>query len=272
MGYFNVPSYVLSRLSFLLTHLVFAYWLNFMLNDPFHLGTNTLDSRDIQPPDQCRPFIQDNFIFDLLLFGSFWLQHSIMARKKFKEIVGLWQHPAERPIFAISAVSMWFVTLYFWRPISDCTRWDPFAVPLWMWAVSVPVIALCSLLIVGFLWSLPDHVFGTARYQYKQGEFQHSGGIIRGFPYGLVRHPAATGFIWIYWTLPAFTINHIFLSSMWSVFIVVGTLVFEEGGLRGNDEFGKSYAKYAKEVAAFYPKPSAITAMFSSDKKDNKHH
>jgi len=238
-----------------------------MLNDPFHLGTKTLDAQTILPEGQCQPFIRDNFIFDIFLFGLFWAQHSIMARKKFKELLGLWQHPAERPIFAISATTLWFVTLYFWRPITYCSRWDPFTVPLWIWAISGTIIVLGSLLIVGFLWWLPDHVFGTSRYQYEQGKFPAVHGIIRGFPYGLVRHPAATGFIWIYWSLPAYTLNHIFLSAMWSVFIIIGTLVFEEGGLRGNDEFGKSYAKYAKEVAAFYPTPSAVACMFSGDKK-----
>jgi hypothetical protein len=31
--------------------------------------------------------------------------------------------------------------------------------------------ALGSLIVVGFLWKLPDHVFGTAKYQYNPGKF-----------------------------------------------------------------------------------------------------
>ena len=42
-------------------------------------------------------------------------------------------------------------------------------------------------------------------------------------------------------------------ASLWSIFIVIGTLVFEEGGLRGTDEFGAKYAAYAKEVAPLWP-------------------
>jgi hypothetical protein len=38
-------SYVLSRVAFVATHVVFAYWLNFILNDPLDLGLVTLDAK-----------------------------------------------------------------------------------------------------------------------------------------------------------------------------------------------------------------------------------
>jgi len=82
--------------------------------------------------------------------------------------------------------------------------------------------------------------------------------LITSFPYGLVRHPAASGFLWMYWFLPAYTPTHILLASLWTIFILVGTLEFEEGGLRGEDEFGKAYVEYSKNVAALYPTPKAI--------------
>ena len=60
MAYFNAASYAISRLSFLITHLVFAYWLNFIFNDPFNLrallGANiitTLDAEKVLPAGQC---------------------------------------------------------------------------------------------------------------------------------------------------------------------------------------------------------------------------
>lgn len=43
------------------------------------------------------------------------------------------------------------------------------------------------------------------------------------------------------------------LASFWTVFIVIGTVYFEEGGLRGPHEFGARYDKYCKFVNAFYP-------------------
>ncbi len=83
-SYFHLPSYLLSRFAFVGTHLVFLYWLNFLLNDPLNLGTNTLDFKPPAPGPTCRSFIWDNFTHDLMLFGLWWGTHSIFARKAFK--------------------------------------------------------------------------------------------------------------------------------------------------------------------------------------------
>jgi len=52
----------------------------------------------------------------------------------------------------------------------------------------------------------------------------------------------------MYWSLPAYTANHLLLATLWTVFIVIGTLVFEEGGLKGDDEFGVKYHAYSQDV------------------------
>jgi len=259
--YFNISSFVLSRFAFLGTHVVFLYWLCFLLNDPLNLGVNTLDFKKVKPPGQCTEIIQDNVVHNLLLFALWWGSHSIFARKVWKQATGLWEHPLERPLFAAIATIAWGINVYYWKPITDCTRWDPLQVPVWRWAVQGTIILLAVLLVVGFLWYLQDHVFGTGKYKHKPGSLP-KGAIIRGFPYGLVRHPAATGFLWAYWALPAYTPNHIFLALCWTVFIVVGTLIFEEGGLKTDDEFGKKYLQYRNEVPAFYPTWSNVKRVF----------
>ena len=81
--------------------------------------------------------------------------------------------------------------------------------------------------------------------------------MILRFPYGLVRHPAAAGFLWCYAVLPAWTVNHLFLAGLWITFIVVATW-FEEGGLQGDDEFGQQYGAYRRSVAAFHPSWAAL--------------
>lgn len=49
MGGVATLSYLLSRVAFLGTHAVFAYWLNMLLNDPFDLGLPTLDAKPTLP-------------------------------------------------------------------------------------------------------------------------------------------------------------------------------------------------------------------------------
>ena len=79
-------------------------------------------------------------------------------------------------------------------------------------------------------------------------------GIIAGHPYGIVRHSAAAGFLWLFWSFPSYTTNHLFYTLQWTIFILVGTL-FEEGGIKKDDtEFGRQYKKYSSAVSAFIPR------------------
>ena len=51
---------------------------------------------------------------------------------------------------------------------------------------------------------------------------------------------------------------------------MVGTIVFEEGGIAKEDtEFGKQYIEYRKDVHAFVPTFKSIhTVFFKSNKKE----
>jgi len=207
----------------------------------------------------------ENVQFDALLFSLWIITHSGFSRRKYKEIVGLVDHPLERPLFAALAPVVWGINIHFWKPISSCDRWDPLSTPLPFALLSGLVGTLALLLILTFLWLMPDHVFGTSKYKYPQGKLPHSK-ISYSYPYGLVRHPAATGFLWIYLLLPSQTPNHLLLAGFWIVYILIATLVFEEGGLKSSDEFGAEYLKYRAQVPAFYPRPSALAALFGLSK------
>ena len=59
---FNLLSYLFSRIAFLGTHLVCMYWFNFLFNDPFNLGLNTLDFKNVVSLEKCSPIIKENLI------------------------------------------------------------------------------------------------------------------------------------------------------------------------------------------------------------------
>jgi len=254
-------SYALSHIAFVATHLVFVYWLFFMANDPLQLGIRTLDVKVVAPADKCVQVDWNAVVNNLLWFGLWCGQHFLMSRKFYKQATGLWGSPLERPIFATAAWICWFLQIYTWQPITDCTTFNVFEVPLWHWILSGIICALAAVFIVSLLWTLPEHVFGTDRYKYAHGQYPQ-GTLITWFPYGLVRHPAAAGFLWLYWFFPSYTPNHIYLATLWTIFILVGTLLNEEGGLVGQDEFGQRYLKYQKEVSAFYPNLACIKRFF----------
>ena len=43
--------------------------------------------------------------------------------------VGLWQHPLERPLFAVIAPIAWLITLLFWKPVTNCETFSVFDLP-----------------------------------------------------------------------------------------------------------------------------------------------
>jgi protein-S-isoprenylcysteine O-methyltransferase Ste14 len=250
------PSYYVSRVNFVLVHLFTVfYWFPFLFNNPLNFPfVNTIDAKaeDILPAGQCTEFDEDaakNNLF--LFFGVWWFTHSGLSRRVVKQFLGLWEHPFDRPLFGIVACISLPAWTHFWQPLTNCARWNVLDTPLPVAAASAAVIAFCLVLILGFFWTMPDHVFGTSRH--KVLKVQPKPELFTQFPYGMVRHPAATGFLWLFWALPSYTTNHIFYSACWTLFIVVGTS-FEEGGLRSNlGDFGPVYEKYASQVGMFFP-------------------
>ena len=231
--------------------MVFAYWLIFLFNDPLnfrnfvpsYVHIPTLDARVIDSSDSCIAFNIAAFQNNALYFLLWWGTHSGLARTKVKKALGIDEHPIERPLFAAIATVVWFINVYTWQPISNCSKFDVLRVPSLQWLVSGPILLFSTFLIVGILppyfltnkyktfnkvhpplfsgllWALPDHVFGTSKYKYKQHKFPEQKLIKDTFPYGLVRHPAAAGFLFWYIFLPAYTTNHLVLSAFWLSFM-----------------------------------------------------
>ncbi len=229
----------------------------FVLNDPLGLGFfNTLDSAAKVVP--CTTFDSAALIRNIAVFVLVWWgPHSVLARRVVKQAIGTWGSAYDRPLFAFIAPLTWLATLVLWTPIDTCAAPTPvLALPAWRLALHGGVFAAWSVVLLGLFYLLPSHVFGTDRCTWINGKAPASKkhAIITAFPYGVVRHPAAAAFLWFYWAvLPSHSANHWLLASLWTLFIVVGTLLFEEGGLRGADEFGDKYRTYARHVNAFYP-------------------
>ena len=227
------------------------------MNNPLNFPTwfqNSIDATEVLPEGECTPFDSDAFTTDLLLFFFvWWLTHSGLSRRVVKQALGLWEHPFDRPFFGTVACLALVTWTYFWKPVTNCKAWVFVETPWYLLALSGIVISFCLYLILGFFWSLPDHVFGTSRHEVRRTPFKPK--LITSFPYGMVRHPAATGFLWMFWALPNYSLNHIIYASCWSLFIVVGT-TFEEGGIRADTgDFGPIYEEYRKQVGMFFPLP-----------------
>ena len=183
----------------------------------------------------------------LLLFG---IQHSIMARKKFKQaLLRIIAPSIERATYCLASAIVLVMIGHFWVPMSGV-----------LWEVSSPIFALIVTCIgaMGWLFLLIatfqlDHfeLFGVK--QTYSLFFDKPAPKVRfktpGF-YKIVRHPIQTGVLIGVWSVPVSTVNHFVLALGMTVYIFVG-LYFEEKDLM--DEFGDTYRHYKEKVAKLIP-------------------
>jgi len=266
-SYFHLGSFLLSRIgSFAFLHVNVVILFVFLLNDPLSLGWNTIDAREVLGAKECEKFNLHNFLVNFGWFLTWWIQHSGMARKKFKEMTGLLDHPIERALFGTVANVVLLNFIWRWRPVTNCERWDPLQTSVVATLISLPIIAIALFVILYFLYVFTDHVFGTARYAIAPGT-KSKPQISWVFPYNMVRHPTAAGFLFFFWSIPSYTPNHIYFAALWTAFILAGTS-FEEKGLV--NEFGHEYIQYRQQVGQFFPRMKWFAKTFTGSGSSSK--
>lgn len=183
----------------------------------------------------------------VLLWG---LQHSVMARRRFKV---WWTRiiPAhtERATYCLASALALAAICYFWSPL-----------PGTVWDVETPAarVALHGLGVSAWLLLLAasfeiDHfeLFGL-----KQTYFALRG---RGLPppafqvkriYRTVRHPIQTGVLFGLWATPTMGTSRLMFAATLTAYVFLG-LYFEERDLVA--QFGERYLRYMREVPKVIP-------------------
>ncbi|MBT8300655.1 MAG: isoprenylcysteine carboxylmethyltransferase family protein, partial [Maribacter sp.] len=161
-------------------------------------------------------------ITNSILLGCFMLQHSIMARERFKLwFVNKLPAPLERSTFVLVSSLMIFLLLWQWEPI-----------PNPVWAFNTPIlsslfkiVALCGWLFAFYSTFMLDHfhLFGLrqAYFYFRRKETKPVIFKIRG-PYKLVRYPILLGYCIAFWSTPRMTIGHLLFSITMSILIFIG--------------------------------------------------
>jgi protein-S-isoprenylcysteine O-methyltransferase Ste14 len=189
-------------------------------------------------------------IVNLLLMSLFAVQHSVMARKSFKQ---WWTQyvPAsvERSTYVLFASLALLLLCGHWRPM-----------PSIVWQINDPTIAtaILGLSLAGWLLVLTStflinhfELFGLHQV------INNLGG--RGMPparfktpviYKLVRHPIYLGFIIAFWAAPTMTVGHLLFAAVTTTYIFVGILL-EERDL--TELFGEDYRRYRTQVSMLIP-------------------
>ena len=182
----------------------------------------------------------------VFLFG---LQHTIMARRSFKQWLTRYI-PAhlERATFVLAAGLVMFPLIWFWQEL-----------PGQVWLVSNQAVALAirAVYVAGIVYVLltsliTNHfeLFGLRQAwlnmkgrPYTPLEFK------RVWFYRYSRHPMMLGLLLVFWFTPDMSFTRFCLAVLLTVYTFTG-IRFEEHGLI--QEFGEKYRQYRKEVGLFF--------------------
>jgi len=194
-------------------------------------------------------------IANVLLLGLFAVQHSVMARRSFKDWWTRIVSPAvERSTFVLATSLVLALLLWQWRPIPAPVVWSVKSAAgneliwgvFWLgWAV----LLISTFLINHFeLFGVSQVVAHLTGGQLPKPQFRTP------FFYRYVRHPIYLGFLLSFWAAPVMTAGHLLFSIGCTGYILVG-IWFEERDLIA--QFGEQYRRYRNQVGMLVPSRKA---------------
>ena len=189
-------------------------------------------------------------IVDLVLMSVFAIQHSVMARRQFKQ---WWTQFVPKPVERSTYVlfSSLALVLLFWQ-------WRPIPAVVWEITNSAIALAILSLSLIGWLIVLTStflinhfELFGLHQVANNlTGHPMPEPRFRTPLYYKFVRHPIYLGFIIAFWAATVMTTGHLLFAAVTTAYIFVG-IFLEERDLV--DLFGEDYRRYKDRVSMLLP-------------------
>jgi len=236
----RITFFTYGSLSYVIFLATFLYAIGFIGN----LGVPTaLDG-------QARGPLIGALMVDVALLTLFAVQHSVMARKWFKE---WWTRvvpkPLERSTYVLFSSAALLLLFWQWRPLGGV-----------VWSVENPTGQLILRALFAFGWLmvlvstfLINHfdLFGMRQvWLYLRGRDYTTLKFGTPGPYRLVRHPLYVGWLFAFWSTPTMTFAHLLFSLATTAYILLA-IQFEERDLIR--EHGDTYQAYRRSVPMLIP-------------------
>jgi len=190
-------------------------------------------------------------LINVLLLGVFAIQHTIMARPKFKEwwtkLIGT---AAERSTFVLFTCAALALLFWQWIPIKNVI-WNVEGEMLRQVITGIFFLGVLVVLLSTFMINHFD-LFGLKQvYENVTGKSAKEQIFTTNYLYAFVRHPIMLGFLIMLWAIPTMTAGHLLFSVVTSLYIFIGVKYFEEKDLR--NALGEKYEEYQKKVPMLIP-------------------
>jgi protein-S-isoprenylcysteine O-methyltransferase Ste14 len=236
----RLSAFLYGLVAYLVFFVSFLYAIGFVSGS---VVPKTIDSGEAAPAAGA-------VVVNILLMSVFAVQHSVMARRQFKQ---WWTQyvpkSVERSTYVLFASLALILLFWYWRPI-----------PTVVWQIDNPqiAIAITGLSMVGWLIVLTStflinhfELFGLHQVANNlAGRPMPAPRFRTPLFYKFVRHPIYLGFIIAFWAAPTMTIGHLLFAAVTTAYILVGILLEERDLV---DLFGDDYRRYKDRVSMLVP-------------------
>lgn len=189
---------------------------------------------------------------DVLLLLLFGVQHSVMARQRFKRWWTRTVPPAvERSTYIVATSLVLGLLCWAWVPIATPVVWHvaPRGAAALLWGLHALgwVLAVASTYLINHyeLFGLQQSSAPLRRRSTTESRFATP------LLYRCVRHPLYAGFLLTFWSVPVMTAGRLLFALGLSAYVLIGIRLEERDLLQ---RFGATYRRYRQRVGMLLPR------------------